>query len=879
MPGASFSLPERKSMTIRQRLSLLLLLVSAGCIAGIVAFHVNEEHKIAELAASERANAELIFDRISQLRAESLGIFIGEYSRWDEMVDYLADADPEWARVNLSEGPETFGLDGLWILRSDFSQLFAVGPVTAMPQDTLGLFREQLAGLFDRDPMSSFFVRSARGILEVRGATIVPSADIRHETEARGFLIAARRWDQKRLDELASLTGLSLDWVEADASSSPSGTRHPDQTTVQFTRSFPGWDTRPVAALRAHSESAILGALAENSRFERLLIVAVPLVFLASLWFALRVWVTRPLGTVIGALRGGGASSLGALATQRTELGEVAALVERSFAQRVRLEEELLERRRIEMELLTARERLEERVRERTAEIAAVNETLVLSEERLRIAVDAADLGLWDLNLNTGEAVINGRYATMLGFAPGGLHETNAAWIERLHPDDRDRVSGVYRDYLGGKIPSYKVEFRQRTPAGEWKWLLSVGSVVARGTGGEPLRMVGIHFDIDERKRAEAELGAVLAKLQEQEEVIRRSTITIWQARNEPGWPLELLSENIAKLGYPAEDFLSGRMSFAELVHPEDLPTIIRAAERAASEGASDYAIDYRVRTKAGEVRWLSDRAWLDRDAGGRVLRFQGVSVDITDLKRATEELQASEVRYRELAAVNAQLLMKAREEAATRRALLAEVNHRVKNNLLQVRRLIELEGQSQEREGERPARGLSDLAARIGGLVAVHRMLSNAEWNPLQLGELVQEIVRGALSSSPNRQRIGLQVVGSGSTLRVPSEQATALGMILNELATNSAKHAFGAQQDGRIEVEIEAEGAIGEAERPLVTLRFRDDGPGYPAEVLTGGRDGVGLHLVRGRVRSPLHGEISLATERGALATIRFRRARLVV
>jgi PAS domain S-box-containing protein len=121
---------------------------------------------------------------------------------------------------------------------------------------------------------------------------------------------------------------------------------------------------------------------------------------------------------------------------------------------------------------------------------------LAENEERLRLALRAANQGLYDLNVQTGEARVSPEYAEMLGFDPAEFQETNSAWIARLHPDDREPVAAVYRDYIAGRLPEYRVEFRQRTRTGEWLWILSLGSVVERTADGRPLRMLGTHTDI-----------------------------------------------------------------------------------------------------------------------------------------------------------------------------------------------------------------------------------------------------------------------------------------------------------------------------------------------------------------------------------------------
>ncbi len=143
--------------------------------------------------------------------------------------------------------------------------------------------------------------------------------------------------------------------------------------------------------------------------------------------------------------------------------------------------------------------------REREEERKRAEEALRESEERLRLALSAAKQGLYDLNVQTGEAVVTPEYARMLGHAPEEFIETNAKWIERLHPDDREPVADTYRAYVSGALPEYRVEFRQRTRSGEWKWILSIGKIVEYDASGNPLRMLGTHTDITDRKRIEQE--------------------------------------------------------------------------------------------------------------------------------------------------------------------------------------------------------------------------------------------------------------------------------------------------------------------------------------------------------------------------------------
>jgi PAS domain S-box-containing protein len=141
---------------------------------------------------------------------------------------------------------------------------------------------------------------------------------------------------------------------------------------------------------------------------------------------------------------------------------------------------------------------------------------LQTSEERLRLALTVANQGLYDLDLKTEERIVNPEYALMLGYNPATFHEPISEWIARLHPDDRESVVTTYRAYIAGEIPSYQEEYRQRTQDGQWIWTLSVGKIVAWDESGQPMRMLGVVTDIDDRKQAEAVLRQSEAQFRQQ---------------------------------------------------------------------------------------------------------------------------------------------------------------------------------------------------------------------------------------------------------------------------------------------------------------------------------------------------------------------------
>jgi len=133
---------------------------------------------------------------------------------------------------------------------------------------------------------------------------------------------------------------------------------------------------------------------------------------------------------------------------------------------------------------------------------------LAASEERLRLALAAANQGLYDIAVQTGEMTVSPEYCRMIGYDPGELQETVAKLHNRLHPDDRDRVVQAYEGFIGGLRSGFAVEFRQRTAYGGFRWVLSVGRIVEWDAAGRPVRMLGTHTDITADREVQEELRA-----------------------------------------------------------------------------------------------------------------------------------------------------------------------------------------------------------------------------------------------------------------------------------------------------------------------------------------------------------------------------------
>jgi signal transduction histidine kinase len=142
------------------------------------------------------------------------------------------------------------------------------------------------------------------------------------------------------------------------------------------------------------------------------------------------------------------------------------------------------------------------------------------AKERLDMSLQAANILIWDWDARRANVLLGGSWAAgILGLGREGGTRTVEQLAEIVHPDDRPRVRQALADCLKGPQAEYVAEYRLRTLAGGWVWSLSRGRVVEREPTGRAVRMTGVNVDIDDRKRAEAELLTAMQREKELSEL------------------------------------------------------------------------------------------------------------------------------------------------------------------------------------------------------------------------------------------------------------------------------------------------------------------------------------------------------------------------
>jgi PAS domain S-box-containing protein len=131
------------------------------------------------------------------------------------------------------------------------------------------------------------------------------------------------------------------------------------------------------------------------------------------------------------------------------------------------------------------------------------------------------------------------------------------------------------------------------------------------------------------------------------EDIYRKSPVVAFLWSAEDDWPIAFVSENISQFGYTPYDLTSGKMTYGDIIHPDDLDYVRGDVSELEVQGKMFFSKEYRLMTKSGKIRWVTERSHLIRDKEGNPAYYQGIIIDITERKKAEETALDAEKKYR----------------------------------------------------------------------------------------------------------------------------------------------------------------------------------------------------------------------------------------
>jgi PAS domain S-box-containing protein len=272
-------------------------------------------------------------------------------------------------------------------------------------------------------------------------------------------------------------------------------------------------------------------------------------------------------------------------------------------------------------------------------------------KERLELAIEGANLGVWDWDMTTDSVEFNDQWAEMLGYAIDEIDPHLDAWETRVHPDDRGEVEAALDAHVRGETAYYDTEHRMRTADDEWRWIRDLGKVVERDEDGEPLRAVGIHLDVDESKQYQRELERKTEELEELTARLEDQYRTLFEeapvmavvTRSEDGRPVieDCNNQFVEALGVERVDLIGAEL--AEFYTPDSRAELLDEGGYERSLKGEFTRESRELVTADGEVVETTLRAVPRRDASGEVVGTLAMYVDVTEreeVKRANERLE-----------------------------------------------------------------------------------------------------------------------------------------------------------------------------------------------------------------------------------------------
>ena len=482
-------------------------------------------------------------------------------------------------------------------------------------------------------------------------------------------------------------------------------------------------------------------------------------------------------------------------------------------------------------------------------EAQAAEAALRESEERLRLAQEAAGVGMWDLDIPAARATCSEAYCRIYGLDPAGPgHQSLEEWIAQVHPEDRARAAAAAE--AGIASGRFECEYRIIRTDGGTKWLAARGMTIF-GPDGRPRRFLGLAADVTALRESELRLrlaieGTGLCTW----DYDRRTDEAIWSRGH------------FDAFGYPPQP--NGRATWAmwrDAVHPEDWPRVQQTIE--GCRDGQRFRLVYRIRRASdGAERWMESLGrGLEHLADAVPQRLIGITVDVTEREATRARLQL----------VQAELLHVSRlGEAGVRASALA---HELNQPLTASASAIQAARRMLARPGAARGPGIAPDVAEALELAATQTLRAGEIIRRLRdfvsrgEGDKRLEHLPGLIHEAVELATIGVRQHRVRVAVDVPADlpQVVADRIEIQQVVFNLVRNAVQAMAEAtatarsRRHLTVTAQ-VTGEE----VEVAVADTGPGLPAGVagrlfepfVTTRRDGMGIGLSICRTIVEAHG-----------------------
>ncbi|MCC4771801.1 PAS domain-containing protein [Methanosarcina sp. DH2] len=487
----------------------------------------------------------------------------------------------------------------------------------------------------------------------------------------------------------------------------------------------------------------------------------------------------------------------------------------------------------------------------------SAQEKLLESEERFRIAAEQTGQIVFEHDHREKNIKWAGAIQDVTGYTVEEFNKLGNSWADHIHPEDRKRALGELRTFQE-KANNFRVEYRFRKKDGSYIHLEDSG-VYLRNKNGSIRKAFGVMKDITGIKLASEKLKESEARYRSFMKNFRGIAFQMGLDFN-----LILIDGSIEETtGYRREDFISGNVNWYQIVHPESMKSLFDNRDKLIKDPLLFIEHDYRIVHKDGTVKWVREVFQNVFDATGKNRILQGAVYDISKQKEAEESLaKVEEIRKK-------------------------EIHHRIKNNLQVISSLLEL--QAERFDDTEVLEAFRESQNRVATMAIIHEELYRSRDNEtMDFSAYLQKLTSDLFHSYTVRKgnvnmQLDIEEIFLGMDTAVP------LGIIINELVSNSLKHAFPSGRRGEIRIKLcrieeNAEnksisnstnniGAKSSVDKNIqYTLVVSDNGLGFPENVDFRNTNSLGLQLVNILVEQ-LEGTVELESGSGTKFKIWFK------
>ena len=255
-------------------------------------------------------------------------------------------------------------------------------------------------------------------------------------------------------------------------------------------------------------------------------------------------------------------------------------------------------------------------------------------QERLHATIDAAHVGLWDMNIQTNEIWYSAEWKRQLGHTDEDMNNHFKEWQIRLHPADAEDAMRALQFFIRYPETDLYSEYRMRHKNGSYRWVLSQARM--QFEDDRPIRILGSHTDITRLKEDESRLRESRERINH---LLEASPTVLYAMRIDrdrfyPSW----VSESIHRLlGFTTGEAVQSRW-WIDHIHPDDRGRAQKIIERLLEVGSARH--EYRLYDKQGNIRWIRDSVRLVKDSEGIPREAIGTWMDFTEQHHEEQRLQ-----------------------------------------------------------------------------------------------------------------------------------------------------------------------------------------------------------------------------------------------